>query len=158
MGKRRGPLAWGILGTGAIARRLAGGVREALADEQVEVVYVATPHPFHAEWAIKAAEAGKHVLCEKPLGLNHAEAMAIVEAAREHGVFLMEGFMYRCHPQTARLVELLRERAIGDVRLIEASFAYDAPFNPEGRTYSSALGGGGILDVGCYCVSLARLA
>jgi predicted dehydrogenase/aryl-alcohol dehydrogenase-like predicted oxidoreductase len=185
-------LAWGILGTGAIARLFAGGVRESrtgelvavgsrtreaaerfgdewdiprrhasyealLADDRVEAVYVATPHPFHAEWAIKAAEAGKHILCEKPLGLNHAEAMAIVEAAREHGVFLMEGFMYRCHPQTARLVELLRERAIGDVRLVQATFAFDTPFKAERRVYSNALGGGGILDVGCYCVSLARL-
>src|SRR5918998_992312 len=192
MGERLERLAWGILGTGAIARRFAGGVRESrtgelvavgsrtreaaerfgdewdiprrhasyealLDDERVAAVYIATPHPFHAEWAIRAAEAGKHILCEKPLGLNHAEAMAIVEAAREHGVFLMEGFMYRCHPQTARLVELLRERAIGDVRVIEATFAFDTPFKAEGRVYSNALGGGGILDVGCYCVSLARL-
>ena len=72
---------------------------------------------MHAEWAIRAAEAGKHILCEKPLTLNHAEAMAVVEAARAHDVFLMEAFMYRCHPQTARLVELIRDGAIGDVRL-----------------------------------------
>src|SRR6185295_19105405 len=71
-----------------------------LADDQVEAVYIAPPHPMHAEWAIKAAEAGKHILCEKPLAMNHAEAMAVIEAAREHDVFLMEAFMYRCHPQT----------------------------------------------------------
>ena len=66
---------------------------------------------MHAEWAIKAAEAGKHILCEKPIGLNYAEAMAIVEAARRNDVFLMEAFMYRCHPQTAKLVELTRRKA-----------------------------------------------
>jgi aryl-alcohol dehydrogenase-like predicted oxidoreductase/predicted dehydrogenase len=112
---------------------------------------------MHAEWAIKAAEARKHVLCEKPIGLNHAEAMAIIEAAHRHGVFLMEAFMYRCSPQTARLVELLRAKAIGEVRVIRASFSFHAGFNPESRLFANALGGGGILDVGCYPVSLARL-
>src|SRR3954471_10300079 len=136
-------LAWGILGTGEIARTFAKGRRgwrtgrpvavasrsresaekfgerfnvpkrhasyEALlADPDVRAVYISTPHPMHAEWAIRAAEAGKHILCEKPIGVNYAEAMAIVEAARRHDVFLMEAFMYRCHPQTRRLVELIR--------------------------------------------------
>ena len=83
----------------------------------MEAVYIATPHPMHAEWAIKAAEAGKHILCEKPIGLNQAEAMAIVAAAQEHDVFLMEAFMYRCHPQTAKLLEQIgrascRERVL----------------------------------------------
>jgi predicted dehydrogenase/aryl-alcohol dehydrogenase-like predicted oxidoreductase len=128
-----------------------------LADPQVQAVYVATPHPMHAEWAIKAAEAGKHVLCEKPIGINHAEAMAEVEAAHRHGVFLMEAFMYRCSPQTLKLVELLRAKAVGEVRVIRASFSFHAGFNPESRIFANALGGGGILDVGCYPVSLARL-
>ncbi len=128
-----------------------------LADTDVEAVYISTPHPLHAEWAIKAAEAGKHILCEKPLTLNHAEAMAVVEAALQHDVFLMEAFMYRCHPQTARLVELIREGAIGEVREIEATFSFHAGFNPEGRLFNNELGGGGILDVGCYCTSMARL-
>jgi predicted dehydrogenase/aryl-alcohol dehydrogenase-like predicted oxidoreductase len=130
---------------------------ELLADPQVQAVYVAVPHPLHPEWAIKAAEAGKHVLCEKPLALNHPQAMAIVEAAAEHDVFLMEAFMYRCHPQTARLVELIREGAVGEVRVIQATFAFQAGLNPEGRLFNLALGGGGILDVGCYPVSLSRL-
>ena len=89
-----------------------GSYEELLADDSVEAVYIATPHPFHAEWAIKAAEAKKHILCEKPIGINHAEAMAIVEAAAENDVFLMEAFMYRCHPQTQKLVELLEETII----------------------------------------------
>jgi predicted dehydrogenase/aryl-alcohol dehydrogenase-like predicted oxidoreductase len=128
-----------------------------LADPDVAAVYVATPHPLHAEWAIRAAAAGKHVLCEKPIGLNHAEAMAIVEAARRHDVFLMEAFMYRCHPQTARLIALLQEGVIGEVRLIQAAFSFDANVDPAHRLLNPALGGGGILDVGGYCASMARL-
>ncbi|HEU4329003.1 MAG TPA: aldo/keto reductase [Roseiflexaceae bacterium] len=128
-----------------------------LADERVQAVYIATPHPTHATWAIRAAEAGKHILCEKPIGLNHAEAMTIVEAARRHGVFLMEAYMYRHHPQIARLVELIHSGAIGEVRAIQAAFSFDSAPNLEGRLLNQALGGGGILDVGGYPVSLARL-
>ncbi|MCX7705474.1 MAG: aldo/keto reductase [bacterium] len=134
-----------------------GSYEELLADSEVEAVYIATPHPMHAEWAIKAAEAKKHILCEKPIGINHAEAMAIVEAAAENDVFLMEAFMYRCHPQTEKVVELLRENIIGDVRIIQATFSFNAGFNPESRLFNNELGGGGILDVGCYCTSMARL-
>lgn len=112
---------------------------------------------MHAEWAMRAAERGKHILCEKPLALNHAEAMVVAEAAREHGVLLMEAFLYRCHPQTRRLLKILRTGRIGDVRLIEASFGFAASFNPGGRLFSQDLGEGGILDVGCYPASMARL-
>ncbi|GHO84297.1 aldo/keto reductase [Dictyobacter formicarum] len=128
-----------------------------LADDDVQAVYISTPHPMHAEWAIKAAEAGKHILCEKPIALNHADAMAIVEAAVRNDVFLMEAYMYRCHPQIAKLVELIRGGAIGEVRVIQASFAFNAGNNLEGRLLKNELGGGGILDVGGYCTSLARL-
>jgi predicted dehydrogenase/diketogulonate reductase-like aldo/keto reductase len=185
-------LAWGILGTGAIARTFAKGLAKSrtgklvavgsrqpdtakkfarefgditahgayealLADPAVQAVYISTPHPQHAAWCIKAARAKKHILCEKPLTLNHAEAMVVAEAAREHGVFLMEAFMYRCHPQTARLVELIRSGAIGEVGVIQATFSFKADFNPEGRLFKNELGGGGILDVGCYTTSIARL-
>lgn len=131
-----------------------------LADDDVQAVYISTPHPLHAEWAIKTAQAKKHILCEKPLGLNHAEAMAIVEAAHDSGVFLMEAFMYRCAPQTMKLIELIRdERAIGDVRIIHATFGFHWPiaFDPSSRAVNHALGGGGILDVGCYPMSMARM-
>ncbi len=128
-----------------------------LADSTVDAVYISTPHSLHAEWAIRAAEAGKHILCEKPLTLNHAEAMAVIEAARRADVFLMEAFMYRCHPQTARLVELIREKAIGEVRVIQATFSFRSAYEPAGRLFSNELAGGGILDVGCYCTSMARL-
>ncbi len=139
------------------APRCHGSYEELLADPEVQAVYISTPHPFHAEWAIKAARAGKHILCEKPLTMNHAEAMTVIEAAHRHDVFLMEAFMYRCHPQTAKLVELLRDKAIGDVRLIQASFGFHSAFDLESRLLKNELGGGGILDVGCYCVSMARL-
>ena len=128
-----------------------------LADREVEAVYVATPHPLHPEWVFQAAAAGKHILCEKPLAINQAQAMAMIDAAVRHDVFLMEAFMYRCHPQTQKLVDLVRDGAVGQVRAMQGSFAFNAGFNPEGRLFSQALGGGGILDVGCYPVSMARL-
>ena len=128
-----------------------------LADPTVQAIYISNPHPGHAEWSIRCAEAGKHVLCEKPLAMNHAEAMAVVEAARRHDVFLMEAFMYRCHPQTAKIVELIREGAIGAVRVIQATFSFRSGGDPRSRLLDPALGGGGILDVGCYPVSMSRL-
>jgi predicted dehydrogenase/aryl-alcohol dehydrogenase-like predicted oxidoreductase len=130
---------------------------DVLADQHVQAVYLAIPHPFHAEWAIKAAEAGKHVLCEKPIALNHAEAMAVVESAQRHDVFLMEAYMYRCHPQTTKLLELIRSGVIGQVRVIQATFSFQTDAHPDSRLLNNALGGGGILDVGGYCTSIARL-
>src|SRR6266498_2977274 len=136
-----------------------GSYEALLADPQVQAIYIATPHPLHALWAIRAAEAKKHILVEKPIGLNHAEAMAIIEAARANDVFLLEAYMYKCHPQTRKLVELIRDKAIGDVRVIQATFSFHwpKPWNPDSRLTCNALGGGGILDVGCYPVSMARL-
>ena len=137
--------------------RAYGSYEALLANPAIQAVYIATPHPFHVEWVIQAAAAGKHILCEKPFGINQAETMAGIEAAREHGVFLMEAFMYRCHPQTAKLVELLRTGTIGDVHVIQATFSFQATFNATSRLFSNAFAGGGILDVGCYPVSFARL-
>jgi predicted dehydrogenase/aryl-alcohol dehydrogenase-like predicted oxidoreductase len=134
-----------------------GSYDDLLADSQVQAVYIATPHPQHAEWVIRAARAGKHILCEKPAALTFAEAEAAIEAARENDVFFMEAFMYRCHPQTAQLVDIVRSGEIGDLRLIRAMFSFEAERDPEGRLFSNALGGGGILDVGSYCMSMARL-
>ena len=134
-----------------------GSYEALLADPRVQAVYVSTPHPAHAEWAIRAAEAGKHVLCEKPLAMNHHEAQAMIDAARRHRVFLMEAFMYRCHPQTLRLAELIRQKVIGEVKLIRATFSFNFPFDPQSRLLNAELGGGGILDVGCYCASMVRL-
>jgi predicted dehydrogenase/aryl-alcohol dehydrogenase-like predicted oxidoreductase len=139
------------------ALRVYGSYEAILEDPTIDAVYIATPHPMHALWAIRACEAKKHVLLEKPMALNAAEGMAIFEAALANNVMLMEAFMYRCHPQTARLVELLKGKAIGDVRVIQATFSYHAGFDASRRTFNNALAGGGILDVGCYPVSIARL-
>jgi aryl-alcohol dehydrogenase-like predicted oxidoreductase/predicted dehydrogenase len=106
---------------------------------------------------VLAARAKKHILCEKPLALNLFEGMAMIDAARQNDVFLMEAFMYRCSPQTKRLVELVRTGAIGEVRAVEASFGFDGDFSPESRLLAPELGGGALLDVGCYPVSMARL-
>lgn len=137
--------------------RCHGSYEALLADPEVEAVYISTPHPLHAEWAIKAAEAGKHLLVEKPIGLNQFEAQAIIEAALANKVFLMEAYMYRCHPQTVKLVELLRAKTIGDIGVIQATFAFQAGFNAESRIWNNALAGGGIMDVGGYTTSMARL-
>ncbi|HVT87895.1 MAG TPA: aldo/keto reductase [Tepidisphaeraceae bacterium] len=128
-----------------------------LSDQSVDAVYISTPHPFHAEWTIRACRAKKHVLVEKPMAINHADAMAMIEAAIENDVFLMEAFMYRCHPQTMHLMKLLGEGAIGKVQMIQATFGFEAGFDPEKRLFKNALAGGGILDVGCYPASMARL-
>ena len=128
-----------------------------LADPEVDIAYVATHHPHHREWAVRAAEAGKHVLCEKPIAVTAADAAAIVEAAQRNGVFLLEAFAYRSHPQTHRLVELLRSETIGEVRLIDAVFGYDAGPSPTNYLLVRELAGGSILDVGCYTTSMAHL-
>ena len=126
-------------------------------DEGVDLVYVATHHPAHREWAVRAAEAGKHVLCEKPLAMRASDAAGIVEAARANEVFLLEAFAYRCHPQTAALSRLLRDGAIGEIRMVDAVFGYDAGPDPGNYLLAHELGGGGILDVGCYTTSMAHL-
>lgn len=127
-----------------------------LADPEVDAVYVATPHPSHAEWAIKAVRAGKHVLIEKPMALSAFDAQAIFHEATKAGVFAGEGYMYRFHPQTGRLVELMRDGTIGDVRIIRSCFGFDmGSYRPEHRLFANDLAGGGILDVGGYPVSMA---
>lgn len=130
---------------------------ELLADPEVDAVYLAMPHTEHARWAIRAARAGKHILCEKPAFMNAAQASAVLEEVKSSGVFFLEAFMYRCHPQTARLVELVRSKVIGDVRLIVADFGFNAGYNATSRLFARSLGGGAILDVGCYAASIARL-
>ena len=139
------------------AARSYGSYQEVLDDPGVDAVYIATPHPAHAHWVVRAAEAGKHVLCEKPLAVTWAHAMAAVEAARRHDVFLMEAYMYRCHPQIRLLADLVRDGVIGEVHQIRASFAFAAAPTPTGRLFAPDLAGGGILDVGGYPVSAARL-
>lgn len=137
--------------------RSARSLSELLADREVEAVYVATPHPAHEEQALAAIAAGKHVLCEKPMTMDAASASRVIEAARARGVFLMEAFMYRCHPLIRAVISAIRRGAIGALRHLRADFGFRVPRDPKGRLFDLAKGGGGILDVGGYPVSLARL-
>ncbi|RUU24307.1 oxidoreductase [Mesorhizobium sp. M7A.T.Ca.TU.009.01.3.2] len=138
--------------------RILDGYDALLADPDIDAIYISIPHPGHAQWAIKAAEAGKHVLCEKPLALTAFEADAMMHAARKAGTFLGEAFMYRLHPQTLKLVDLIRSGVIGEIRMIKSSFGFAMPgFMPQHRLYANDLAGGGILDVGGYPVSMVRL-
>jgi len=127
-----------------------------LADPDVDVIYNPLPNSLHAEWTIKAAEAGKHVLCEKPLANTVEEVDAMTEAAEKAGIVLMEAFMYRHHPQTIRVKELVESGAIGKLQLIRGSFTFSISDEGDVRLNAS-LGGGSIWDVGCYPISYARL-
>ncbi|MCR9136104.1 MAG: aldo/keto reductase [Alphaproteobacteria bacterium] len=126
-------------------------------DPDVDAVYISTPHPFHAELAIAAMRAGKPVLCEKPAGVTAEQVRAITEIAGQQGVFFMEALMYRCHPQIARVIDIIRSGEIGEVRHISSAFGFAAPFDPASRLYDRTLAGGAILDVGTYPMSFARL-
>jgi predicted dehydrogenase len=126
-----------------------------LADRDVEAIYLTLPNSLHAEWTIKAARAGKHILCEKPLAVTVAEVDAMVTAAQANGVVLMEAFMYRCHPATLRIKALVAAGEIGQVRLIRATFCYNW-HAPQNVRYSLPLAGGALMDVGCYCLNFAR--
>ncbi len=176
----------GILGTGAIAAEVAdaadvaavasrnadraagfaaahgiprafGSYGELMADPRLDAVYVATPHRSHAELTIAALRAGKHVLCEKPVTVNAAEAEEVIAAARDAGRLVMEAFAYRFHPQTRTLLRMISDGAIGDVRAVSVTFSFAAGPGEIGRLTSHELAGGGILDVGCYCVSMSQL-
>jgi aryl-alcohol dehydrogenase-like predicted oxidoreductase/predicted dehydrogenase len=132
----------------------AGTYEEALADPRVTAVYVATVHPGHAHLVLAALAAGKAVLCEKPMTPNAGGTMALVDAAQDAGVPLVEAFVYRFHPQLRTLVGLIRDGAIGEVQHIDVAFAFRAA-ERSGRLYDPATAGGGILDVGCYPVTMA---
>ncbi|HST66991.1 MAG TPA: Gfo/Idh/MocA family oxidoreductase, partial [Mycobacteriales bacterium] len=136
--------------------RAHGSYEELLADDAVEAVYVGTPNAAHGPWAIAAARAGKHVLCEKPLGVSRAEAEQMFAVAREQGVWLMEAFMYRFHPRTRKLTELVAAGDIGAPTLVRASFGFAVADRGNVRL-SADLAGGALMDVGCYPVNAARM-
>jgi xylose dehydrogenase (NAD/NADP) len=128
-----------------------------LSDPEVQAIYNPLPNAMHAEWTIRAAEAGKHVLCEKPLALTAAEAERMILACRTAGVRLMEAFMYRFHPQHARARQWIEEGAIGPVRLVRSAFTfYLDPSQTANIRLSKELWGGSLMDVGCYCVNSSR--
>jgi D-xylose 1-dehydrogenase (NADP+, D-xylono-1,5-lactone-forming) len=128
-----------------------------LEDPGVDAVYIPLPNTMHVEWSIKALEAGKHVLCEKPLTRHPEEAKAAFDAADREMRILMEAFMYRHNPQTKRLQELIDEGAVGEVRLIRSAFSYSL-YDEKNIRLRTDVEGGALMDVGCYCVSGSRLA
>jgi predicted dehydrogenase len=135
-----------------------GSYEALLEDPEVEAVYVPLPNSLHAEWAIRAAQAGKHVLCEKPLALSRAEAEAMFAAARRHGVLLLEAYPYYFQPQTRDMLRLLADGVVGEVRSVVTAFGFTL-VNPDGNIrMQKALGGGALLDAGSYAMSLIRLA
>jgi len=136
--------------------RAHGSYPKLLADPLVEAVYVALPNALHVEWTLRALQAGKHVLCEKPLSRREADVRDAFKLAERRGLVLMEGFMYRHHPQTKRLKELVDGGAIGRLRMIRGAFSFVATSSSDVRL-SAALWGGALMDVGCYCVNGARL-
>ncbi len=135
--------------------RTFGSYEEMLADPGIDVIYNPLPNSLHAHWTIEAARAGKHVLCEKPLAISAAEVDAMVEAAKQAGVVVTEAFMYRHHPQTLKVKELVDGGAIGRLRMVRGSFSFNLSREGDVRL-DPALGGGSIWDVGCYPISYAR--
>ncbi|HEX9785858.1 MAG TPA: Gfo/Idh/MocA family oxidoreductase [Opitutaceae bacterium] len=129
---------------------------ELLRDPDVEAVYIPLPNALHCEWTIKAAEHGKHVLCEKPLGRNAAEVRKMADACTSHGVTLMEAFMYRYTDRTRKVLEVLRSGVLGEIRFIQASFRFLLA-NPASIKLKPELGGGALYDVGCYAVNFAGM-
>ena len=139
-------------------RRHHGSYEALLQDEEVQAVYVPLPNSLHAEWAIKAAEAGKHVLCEKPLALGLRQAEQMFEAAERHRVMLLESYPYYFQPQTREMLALLHDGAIGTVRSVQACFGFTLPSSDDNIRMQPELGGGALLDAGSYAFSLIRLA
>jgi predicted dehydrogenase len=128
-----------------------------LADPDVDAVYNALPNSLHAQWTLKALDAGKHVLCEKPLAMDAQQAGEMFDRAKRASRLLAEAFMYRCHPQTHAVVEAVRNGAIGEVKLVRTSFCYRTKKIDGNVRFDKQLGGGAIMDIGCYCVDFTRL-
>src|SRR5215218_5096560 len=133
-----------------------GSYEELLASDEIDAVYIPLPNSMHVDWSIKALDAGKHVLSEKPLTRDPAQVDEAFDAASRAGRVLMEAFMWRFHPQTDELVRLVRSGTIGEVRLVRAAFGFGS-LHPDNVRLQAALEGGALMDVGCYCVSALRL-
>jgi predicted dehydrogenase len=136
--------------------RAHGSYEDLLADPEVDAIYIPLPNSMHVPWSVRALEAGKHVLCEKPLSRHPAQVDEAFDAADRAGRVLMEAFMWRFHPQTEELVRLVRSGAIGDVRLVRTAFGFGS-LHPDNVRLQRGLEGGALMDVGCYCVSALRL-
>jgi predicted dehydrogenase len=137
-------------------QQVYGSYEELLADDNIDAVYIPLPNHLHVPWTKKALAAGKHILCEKPIGLKTAEAEDLLAAAKKHPhLKVMEAFMYRHHPQWRKAQQLVNEGKIGDLRTINSFFSYYNA-DPGNIRNMAEIGGGGLMDIGCYCISLAR--
>jgi predicted dehydrogenase len=136
--------------------RAYGSYESLLADDEIEAVYISLPNNLHCEWSVRSLEAGKHVLCEKPMGKRAAEVEEAFDVAERSGLLLSEAFMYRHHPQARRLRELLDDGAIGEPRIVRARFGF-ALFDTDNIRLRPDVEGGSLMDVGCYCVNGSRL-
>ncbi len=136
--------------------RSYGAYEGVLADAEVDAVYVSLPNHLHARWSINAARAGKHILCEKPAAMTARELASVLSEVRTLNVFFMEGYAYRCHPRYRTLRRLLAEGAIGAIRMMHATFAFDGSALDRPRLYAPEQGGGGLMDVGVYPLSWLR--
>ncbi|HKV46025.1 MAG TPA: Gfo/Idh/MocA family oxidoreductase [bacterium] len=136
--------------------RAHGSYEALLADPAIDAIYIPLPNSLHREWTIRCAEAGKHVLCEKPLAPTAAECTEMIAACHEHRVTLMEAFMYRFHPRTERVARAVADGALGEVRLVRAAFTFQIS-NPRNIRLQPALAGGALYDVGCYAVNVSRM-
>jgi predicted dehydrogenase len=133
-----------------------GSYEELLRDDEITAVYISLPNHLHVEWTIKALEAGKHVLCEKPISMNYKDALYLAETMKKFPKLkVMEAFMYRHHPQWKKIKELIYSGEIGDLKSINAAFSYHNT-NPADVRNQADIGGGGLLDIGCYCISVSR--
>ena len=128
-----------------------------LNDSSIDAIYIGTPHNSHFNLSLKTLRSGKHLLCEKPMTMNSTEAMILLNEARSLNLFFMEAFMYRCHPLTHKMLELVKQEITNEEVLIEASFGFTADVDEKHRLKNPELGGGSILDIGCYPLSMARL-
>lgn len=135
--------------------RAYGNYEDLLADENVDAIYIPLPNSMHAEWAIKCAEAGKPTLCEKPLAMTADEAQKMVDTFKNAGILFAEAFMYRFHPQSQIVRQMVQDGAIGDAHIMKASFSF-ALSDSENIRLNKALGGGALMDVGCYCINSMR--
>jgi predicted dehydrogenase len=133
-----------------------GSYEELLADPEVDAIYNPLPNHLHVEWAIKAIEAGKHVLCEKPVGMDAKEAEQLLAVSKKHPELkVMEAFMYRFHPQWVKAKELVKSGAIGQAKVVQSFFSY-YNVDPNNVRNQADIGGGGLMDIGCYCISFPR--
>lgn len=131
-----------------------GSYEELLADPDVEAVYIPLPNELHAEWTIKAADAGKHVLCEKPMAVSGEEAIRMADHCRERNVLLMEGFMYRLNPRTIGIKEMVESGSLGEIKTVIAQFGFT--IDPQNTRLNSSEGAGSLMDVGSYCINISR--